>query len=636
MITNTAFTPIYDLFRHENLMIVPTFQRPYRWEDKQINTLIEDIEIGNKRGIEHYLSPVHLIEIVTTSAYDIQLLNKYTDSSLLPKVIAPGGLVDDSGFPVSVYLVIDGQQRLTTTLAILKAYGVPFVESLKFGGQTYPKLIAGSQAEDLAIRQGIGLTTAQQLPSSPAATRIKNAFLATANKAKDKKIPIQFFQRQLKTLAVCLDPDFALGAFLTLNDRGRPLTTLEKLKAHCMYVDAQTSAPNPSKVHATFGGLFRSIEAKDSLVNDDRAVQLATLIHIQGVFPNAQVAEWGAEQCFAEALSKSEVLNATKLSKLLDVIDGIAKANNDLIQGIQSTTMEFTYRLALTQRPLSAKALAIVMQFHARYKLDTETLAAPLANLKVDSNAAIADYLAQKLSAREPSPALQSFSAQIKTSILGLRSPSARMTSVLDLAVMVDSCGVKTASFMGAWRQAFSASPTPEASFAAWGGYLQSWNSRYNYISNLLSTGDVSSSSLRYKIALLEDAAQGKEWIRVADDVEHIFATKLSTSISGGYGFNHPTDYEEFCNRIGNIVPLDSRLNRSLNANNPAIKAPRYVNQTTVLGIACNPEGIAPIEYSPTAVQIGHDLSMLDLPADQREFIELRSIRMVCFAASVI
>lgn len=636
MINNTDFTPIYDLFLYGNLLVVPTFQRPYRWEEKQIITLMEDIEIGNAGGREHYLSPVHLIQIDTTSEIDIERLNEYTDPLLLPTLSATSGLVSDSGLPVFVYLVIDGQQRLTTTLAVLKAYKVPFDASLTIGGHTYPKLIAGSQAEDSAIRQGIGLASAHQLLSSPAATRINDAFLLTADRAKGQHIPIPFFQRQLKTLAVCLDPVFALGSFLTLNDRGKPLTTLEKLKAHCMYIDSQAAAPSPSRVHKTFGTLYRSIEANDSLVNDDSAVQLTTLLHIQGISLNVQVVWWGAERCFEEVLSNSAVLNAANLNKLLDVIDNIADANNDLIKGIQSSTIEFTYRLALTQRPLSHRGLAIVVQFHASHKLDTETLATPLANLEIKSNAAIADYLAQKLSAREPSPALQSFSAQISTSILGLRSPSARMTSVLDLAVMVDSCGVKTASFMSVWKQAFAATSTLQSSFDAWAGYLDSWGSRYSYLSALLSTGDISQSSLRYKIALLNDAAQGKDWTGGRDNVEHIFAMKLATSISGGYGFSHPSDYEEFCNRIGNIVPLDDSLNKSIGANDPATKAPRYVNQTAFNGTPCNPAGLTPMMYSPTAVQIGNDLITLPMPIDQREFIELRNIEMVCFAASVI
>ena len=636
MINHTHFTPIYDLFNDNSLLIVPTFQRPYRWETTQIETLIHDIEIANSHCHDHYLSPVHLIKINTRLANDVTLLEKYADRELIPSFIAPIGLTSDTGIPVSIYLVIDGQQRLITTLAAMKAYQVPFTSSLVIGGKPYPKIIAGSPPEDTAIRAGLGMQ-ATLLSSRPAVVRINEAFSLTAALSVKVPIPVSFFQMDVKVLAVCLEPVFALGSFLTLNDRGMPLTTLEKLKAHCMYVDSTASVHNPSQVHKAFGDLYRSIETSDSLIDDDQAVQIATLLFIQGVYKSADVVWWSAKRCFDEVLSA--ILTPLNLSMLLDVIQNITNANSDLMSGINSTILGSVYILALKQRPLSHRALAIAVGFHAYHKLTTQTLSAPLASVALKSNIHVADFLDTKLRAIKPSTALSSYLSKISSNIFSLKSQTARMLSVLDLVVMVDACGVKTASFMSTWRMAFAATPTPQtaqSTFEAWAGYLDSWWSRHNYIVDLWSTGDVSQSSLRYKVALLQDAAAGKAWMAGTHNVEHIFAQALATSMTGGYGFIHQTDYDNFCNRLGNIVPLNESLNQSLNSNNPATKMPYYISQTTISGVSCTSVGMTPTMYSPTAVQIGADLSALVTPSDQREYIDLRNIDMVCFAASVI
>lgn len=287
MINQSAFEPIYLYFQSHALFIVPTFQRPFRWGQTQIDTLIDDFAQASAGAGDHYLSPVHLIEVDTCAPWGLKLLNLYTDPAICPPlpVSASGGtgLVDVNGIPVKVFLVIDGQQRLMALLALLTACAVPLGStSIAIGGTIYPKLIAASPAEDAAIRSELGLPALPSgVASTPAAVRIRKAFShAKGRVAAGVTLPSHFLQRQAKVLGVCLDPPFGLGAFLTLNDRGLPLTTLEKLKAHCMYLDGQSPVPNPAAVHTVFGELYHSIEGTNSLIDDDQAVQIATLFHI--------------------------------------------------------------------------------------------------------------------------------------------------------------------------------------------------------------------------------------------------------------------------------------------------------------------------------------------------------------------
>lgn len=89
---NFAPMPIADLLDGKHLFVIPSFQRGYRWEEKQVIDLLEDIKQfandNNVRSNSYFLQPV----VVKASKYN--------------------GL--------DAYEVLDGQQRLTTMLLLLK------------------------------------------------------------------------------------------------------------------------------------------------------------------------------------------------------------------------------------------------------------------------------------------------------------------------------------------------------------------------------------------------------------------------------------------------------------------------------------------------------------------------------------
>lgn len=89
---NFAPMPIADLLDGKHHFVIPSFQRGYRWEEKQVIDLLEDIKQfandDNVRSDSYFLQPV----VVKACKYD--------------------GL--------DAYEVLDGQQRLTTMLLLLK------------------------------------------------------------------------------------------------------------------------------------------------------------------------------------------------------------------------------------------------------------------------------------------------------------------------------------------------------------------------------------------------------------------------------------------------------------------------------------------------------------------------------------
>ena len=89
---NFAPKPIADLLDGEHLFVIPSFQRGYRWEEKQVKALLDDINQfasdKNLNSDSYFLQPI----VVKACVYD----GRYA------------------------YEVLDGQQRLTTLLLVLK------------------------------------------------------------------------------------------------------------------------------------------------------------------------------------------------------------------------------------------------------------------------------------------------------------------------------------------------------------------------------------------------------------------------------------------------------------------------------------------------------------------------------------
>lgn len=89
---NFAPLPIADLLDGKHHFVIPSFQRGYRWEEKQVTDLLEDIKQfandDNVKSDSYFLQPV----VVKACKYN----------------------------GIDAYEVLDGQQRLTTMLLLLK------------------------------------------------------------------------------------------------------------------------------------------------------------------------------------------------------------------------------------------------------------------------------------------------------------------------------------------------------------------------------------------------------------------------------------------------------------------------------------------------------------------------------------
>ena len=65
LIRNDQFTKVWGALTDPNTVyVIPTFQRPYAWSEKQITDLLSDMEkAANQPNGHHYLSALHLIPV---------------------------------------------------------------------------------------------------------------------------------------------------------------------------------------------------------------------------------------------------------------------------------------------------------------------------------------------------------------------------------------------------------------------------------------------------------------------------------------------------------------------------------------------------------------------------------------------
>ena len=117
LIHNNQFTPVLDALNDPNTVyVIPSFQRPYAWSERQIKDLCLDMEkASNPRNGYHYLSALHFIP-VDVSDQNAQITD-FIDYQgiehlrILKDAANNHELRTQQRNPVKIYAVVDGQQR---------------------------------------------------------------------------------------------------------------------------------------------------------------------------------------------------------------------------------------------------------------------------------------------------------------------------------------------------------------------------------------------------------------------------------------------------------------------------------------------------------------------------------------------
>ena len=269
---NGTLTSLNDFLRSDRLFEIPIYQRGYAWEEENLRDLWDDLaylEPGQRAGRDddrkHYFGTVLLKKADRKTRADLRTFEHFE--------------------------VIDGQQRLTTTIILLRELIAQFKDLGDDGasGQASRleedyivyednyKLTIGNEDKSF-FHDSILAGQSAADPQTRAQTRLRDAqiFFREQFRQRRETEPDQYreflidFKGWLDRLEIMLyivpSNAEAVRMFETVNDRGRPLTNLEKTKSILMYasylvVDDPTALDTLlSKLNDHFSEIYRCFQ----------------------------------------------------------------------------------------------------------------------------------------------------------------------------------------------------------------------------------------------------------------------------------------------------------------------------------------------------------------------------------------
>lgn len=257
---------------------VPDYQRSYSWETKQVRDFLKDI---------HFISSNR---------------RHYTGTVVLDPIRDGARPTDKLGQSYGRFHIVDGQQRLTTTALFFNAIsraiksfapsmnvladGIHqnYVATVGLNGRPLPKLSLNSDTNDFF--QGLVSDGAPPLRAGPAVSAQRR--LRRASKQINKHLdmlceenhnPGQLLQdlylkvtNQMHfTLYETEDPEEVGIIFEVMNDRGKPLTELEKVKNFLIYASTRLDVPNDLRedVNRAWSMILRTLMGAKLESSDD-------------------------------------------------------------------------------------------------------------------------------------------------------------------------------------------------------------------------------------------------------------------------------------------------------------------------------------------------------------------------------
>lgn len=220
-------------------LIIPKYQRDYAWEKENIDDLFEDILEAIDTGHSHFLGTF--------------ILSKDTQSQS--------------------FAVVDGQQRLTTLSmiihAIINKLSPDAVKDIYKNKYIYSILDSKWKLELLGDNQVafIGIFTNNQFNPENRSQKLLNFGYSHIKSRVDNfaKNDIEKVRKLLTAIEkfevmefIESDPGKAIRIFLTVNDRGKKLTNLEKVKSLLIYYSNKyLNGSLDDTLNNAFGDIFK-------------------------------------------------------------------------------------------------------------------------------------------------------------------------------------------------------------------------------------------------------------------------------------------------------------------------------------------------------------------------------------------
>ena len=320
-----------DQLFHRRVFQVPDYQRGYSWERQQISEFLEDLELlGDRRY--HYTGTIVLHQVGQSE----QLMD--TDGN--------------SYFPVDI---VDGQQRLTTIVLLLDsisrylvncsdtAKGISqgikrnFVASLNVNGQSLFKLSLNTDTDHFFKQSILSEQLGVEGPQITSERRLAEAKQQIASYLERKagqgegdseewlRALYSKLATKLRFTLYEVEDDAEVGViFEVMNDRGKPLTNLEKVKNYLLYASTSLSVPNElaKSVNSAWAEILQQLMSAGlvSSADEDRLLRAHWLVDY-----NPQSRQWQGSRSVKEKFSLRNYVGRHQdfLSDLLSYTEGL-------------------------------------------------------------------------------------------------------------------------------------------------------------------------------------------------------------------------------------------------------------------------------------------------------------------------
>jgi len=289
------FQAIQQIFS-QNFLRIPDYQRGYAWEEKHWKALVGDIELLEVNA-EHY-----------------------TGTLVLHPAEPRTSITTQDGHTLGVYDIVDGQQRLTTLVILLDAVrrqlesvghrmagGIKntYLVTSDVEGQPRVKLTLNRDThayfEGVVLGDGLGVASVQ---SSRQLARAKDFFRkyleaqrAERGDAAFTAWLVQLVQKVtsgLKLTVYVVNSQAEVGViFEVMNNRGKPLSEMEKVKNYLLYlaskIELRASRDLADEINRSWGAILQRLMAAEvsSSFHEDQMLR----VHFFTVY-NANVREW--------------------------------------------------------------------------------------------------------------------------------------------------------------------------------------------------------------------------------------------------------------------------------------------------------------------------------------------------------
>ncbi len=309
----------------ERLFRVPDYQRGYSWGTQQVRDFLDDLEV---------LAPNR---------------EHYTGTVVLHKPANGDEFEDESGKSYGLVDIVDGQQRLTTTILLLdgirrglngingdetplsRGIRQNYIEAMGVNGQPLHKLTLNSDTNHFFKTSILADQPVAEAEKTTAETRLRAAkkqikeYLeekSGAGAAEKEQWLHDLYNKVKRRLAFTLfelEDEAEVGViFEVMNDRGKPLTDLEKVKNYLLYLGRTLGITNdlPQRVNAAWAVILQRLMAAGltSPAAEDQLLRVHWLTHY-----SASKKEWKGSKGVRERFDLRKYTNNQKdlLSELV-------------------------------------------------------------------------------------------------------------------------------------------------------------------------------------------------------------------------------------------------------------------------------------------------------------------------------